>query len=71
MLGSIFVLDRFYISGSAAARLLGLQVLIPPRIWTSVFGSVACCLLEIRATGQSIIQRDVCVMYVWCVCGVV
>ena len=43
---------------SAAARLLGLRVRIPPGAWMSV--SCECCALSGRfsATGQSIVQRS-------------
>ena len=40
-----------------AARLLGLRVRIPPRTWTSVV-SVACCQVEVSATGRSLVKRS-------------
>jgi len=43
--------------GSAAARLLGLRVRIPPAIWLSL-GGVMCCQVEFFATGRSFVQRS-------------
>jgi hypothetical protein len=43
--------------GSAAARLPGLRVRIPPGAWMSV-ASVVCCQVEVSATGLSPIQRS-------------
>ena len=42
---------------SAAARLLGLWVRIPPGAWMSVV-SVVCCQVEVSATGWSLVQRS-------------
>jgi hypothetical protein len=43
--------------GSAATRLLGLQVRIPPGAWMSVSLSVVCCCqVEVSTTGQSLVQ---------------
>jgi len=43
---------------SAAARLLGLRVRIPPGAWISVFVSVVCCQVVVSATGQSLDQKS-------------
>jgi hypothetical protein len=43
--------------GSAAARLLGLWVRIPPRAWMPVV-SVVCCQVEVCAWGWSLAQRS-------------
>jgi hypothetical protein len=43
--------------GSAAARLLGLWVRIPPGEWMSLV-SVVCCQVEVSATGRSLVQRS-------------
>ena len=50
--------------GSAAARLLGMRVRIPPGAWMSVV-SVVCCQVEVPATGRSLVQRES--YRVWCV----
>jgi len=42
---------------SAAARLLGLRVRIPPVAWTSVV-SVVCCQVEVSAMSWSLVQRS-------------
>jgi hypothetical protein len=42
---------------SAAARLLGLWVRIPPEAWMS-YMSVVCCQVEVSATGRSLVQRS-------------
>jgi hypothetical protein len=39
---------------SAAARILGLQVRIPPGTWMPVY-CVLCCHLEVSATGRSLV----------------
>ena len=39
--------------GTAAARLLGLWVRIPPGTWLSVVG-VVCCQVEVSVTGRSL-----------------
>jgi hypothetical protein len=44
--------------GSAAARLLGLRVRIPPGAWTSVV-SVVCYQVEVSASGWSLVHRSV------------
>ena len=44
-------------SRSVAARLLGLRVRISPGAWQSVV-SVVCCLVEVSATGWSLLQRS-------------
>jgi len=43
---------------SAAARLLGLWIRIPPGAWMSVCVSVVCCQVEASALGWSLIQRS-------------
>jgi hypothetical protein len=43
--------------GSAAARLLGLRVRIPPWAWVFVV-SVVCCQVEVSAMGWSLVQRS-------------
>jgi hypothetical protein len=40
-----------------AAVLLGLWVRIPPGAWMSVV-NVACCQVEVSATGRSLVQRS-------------
>ena len=43
--------------GSAAARLLGLRVRMPPGTWTSV--SCECCWqVDVTVSGQSLVQRS-------------
>ena len=42
---------------SAAARLMGLWVRIPPRTWMFVV-SVVCCQVEVSATSWSLVQRS-------------
>jgi len=42
---------------SAAARLLGLWVQIPPGAWMSVV-TVVCCQVEVSASGWSLVQRS-------------
>jgi hypothetical protein len=42
--------------GSAAVRLLGMRVRIPPRVWMSV--SCECCQVEVSATDWSLVQRS-------------
>jgi hypothetical protein len=44
--------------GSAAARLLGLWVRIPPRHGCLSLVSVVCCQVEVSATGWSLVQRS-------------
>jgi hypothetical protein len=44
--------------GSAAARLLHLWVRIPPGIWCLSLVSVACCQVEVSASGWSLVQRS-------------
>ena len=44
-------------SGTAAARLLGLWVRVPPAAWMSLV-SVVCCQAEVSATGWSLVQRS-------------
>ena len=51
---------------SAAARLLGLRVRIPPRHGCVSLVNFVCCHVEVSATGRSLVQRshtecDVCV----------
>jgi hypothetical protein len=43
--------------GSAAARLLGLRVRIPPEYGCLSFVSVVCCQVGVSATGRSLVQR--------------
>ena len=43
--------------GSAATRLLGMRVRIPPRAWISLL-SVVCFQVEVSATGRSLVQRS-------------
>jgi hypothetical protein len=43
--------------GSAAARLLGLRVGIPPAAWMSL-ESVVCCQVEVCVSGWSLVQRS-------------
>ena len=44
---------------SAAARLLGLRVRIPPVAWMFVcLVSVVCCQVEVSATSLSLVQRS-------------
>jgi len=45
-------------SESAAARLLGLRVRIPPGPYISVSWSVVCCQEEVTASGRSLVQRS-------------
>jgi hypothetical protein len=50
---------------SAAKRLLGSQVRIPPGAWTFVSSERLRCQVEVSATGRSLVQRgpadcDVC-----------
>jgi hypothetical protein len=52
--------------GSAAARLVGLWIRIPPGAWVCVV-SVVCCQGELYASGWSLVQRsptDFC-LWVW------
>jgi hypothetical protein len=44
--------------GSAAARLLGLRIRIPPRAGISVSLSVVCCQVEVPASGWSLVQTS-------------
>jgi hypothetical protein len=48
---------RGLMRGSAAARLLGLRVRIPPVAWMSVV-SVVGCRVEVSASGWSLVQRS-------------
>jgi hypothetical protein len=43
--------------GSAATRLLGLRVRIPPGAWMFVV-SVVCCQVEVSASGWSLVQKS-------------
>jgi len=56
---------------SAAARLLGFRVRIPPATWMSVL-SVLCCQVEVSETGISLVQGHpiecLCVCACVCVC---
>jgi hypothetical protein len=52
---------------SAAARLLGLRVLVPSEAWMSVFVSVMCCHVEVSATGWSLVQRSSTTVVCYCV----
>jgi hypothetical protein len=51
--------------GSAAARLLGLWVRIPPGVWMSV--SCECCVLSGRGLFDELITRPEESHRVWCV----
>jgi hypothetical protein len=51
--------------GSAAARLLGLWVRIPPRAWMSV--CCECCVLSGRGVSDGLITRPEESYRVWCV----
>jgi len=51
---------------SAASRLLGLRVRIPPRAWISV--SCECCVLSGRGLCIRLITRPETSYRVWCVC---
>jgi hypothetical protein len=51
--------------GSAAARLLGLWVRVPPRAWVSV--SCECCVLSGRGLCDGLIPRPEESYRVWCV----
>jgi len=42
---------------SAAARMMGLWVRIPPVAWTFVV-SVVCCQVEVSETSRSLVQRS-------------
>jgi hypothetical protein len=42
---------------SAADRLLGSRVRIPPGAWMSVSCESLCCQVEVSATGRSLVQR--------------
>jgi hypothetical protein len=44
--------------GSAAERLLGSWVRIPPGAWMFVSCECLCCQVEISATGRSLVQRS-------------
>jgi hypothetical protein len=47
--------------GSAAARLLGLRVRIPPGwggAWILFLVNVVCCQVEVSTTGWSLVQRS-------------
>ena len=44
--------------GSAAARLLGLRFRIPTGAWIFSVLNVACCQVEVSATGRSLVQRS-------------
>jgi hypothetical protein len=43
---------------SAAIRLLGSWVQIPPGAWISVSCECLCCQVEVSATGRSLVQRS-------------
>jgi hypothetical protein len=45
-------------SGSAAERLLGLWVRIPPGAWMFVSCECLCCQVEVSAWGWSLVQRN-------------
>ena len=47
---------RFQRRGTAAARLPGLWVRIPPGTWTSVSSECSCCQVEVSASGWSLVQ---------------
>jgi len=53
------------LSRSAAARLLGLRVRIPPRAWMSV--SYECCVSSSRKLCDGLITRPEMSYRVWCV----
>jgi hypothetical protein len=55
--------------GSAAARLLGLWVRIPPRAWMSV--SCECCVLLGRGLCDGLVTRSEEFYRVWCVSSVI
>ena len=44
--------------GSAAPRLLGLRVRIPPGQGCQSLVSVVCCQVEVSASGSSLVQRS-------------
>jgi len=56
--------------GSAAARLLVLQVPIPPGHGCLSLVNIVCCQVEVSATGRSLVQRSPtdCVCVCVCVC---
>src|SRR5262245_49125207 len=43
---------------SAAKRLLGLRVRVPPEVYMSVSCECLCCQVEVSATGRSLVQRS-------------
>jgi hypothetical protein len=43
---------------SAAERLLGSRVRIPPRAWMFVCCECLCCQVEVSETGRSLVQRS-------------
>jgi hypothetical protein len=43
---------------SAASRLLGLRVRIPPGAWMSIFCEFVCFQVDVSATNRSLVQRS-------------